>query len=65
MQGTAKQLFKIPNRQEAINQAISLAKKSDIVVLTGKGHEKSLCRGKIEHPWSDHAGIQEALKKLK
>lgn len=65
MRTDTKQLFKIPNRQEAINQAISLAKKGDIVILTGKGHEKSLCRGKTEYPWSDHKGTESALKKLK
>lgn len=63
MKTDKKQLFKIPNRQDAIDQAITLAKKGDIVVLTGKGHEKSLCRGTTEYPWSDHEGVEEALKK--
>ena len=41
------------NREKAIKEAIESAKKGDVVVITGKGHEKSLCRGKIEYPWSD------------
>lgn len=41
------------NREKAIHNAISLAQLGDVVVITGKGHEKSLCRGKIEYPWSD------------
>ncbi len=41
------------NREKAIQQAISLARPHDVVVITGKGHEKSLCRGTTEHPWSD------------
>lgn len=52
--------FRIPDRQEAINFAIQeLAKENDIVVICGKGHEKSMCFGKTEIPWSD----QEAAKK--
>lgn len=43
----------ILNRKEAIEYAISMAKQDDIVILTGKGHEKSLCRGTKEYPWSD------------
>jgi UDP-N-acetylmuramoyl-L-alanyl-D-glutamate--2,6-diaminopimelate ligase len=59
-----KQLFKIPSRKEAVEHAITLAKKGDIVVLTGKGHEKSLCRGKKEYPWSDQEAVEQALNKL-
>ena len=51
-------------RQEAINYATSRAKPGDVVVLTGKGHEKSLCRGTIEYPWSEHMAVKKALKKL-
>lgn len=48
-----KHYFVELNRERAIQQAIHGAKKGDVVVITGKGHEKSLCRGKIEYPWSD------------
>jgi UDP-N-acetylmuramoyl-L-alanyl-D-glutamate--2,6-diaminopimelate ligase len=41
------------DREKAIHSAIDNAKPGDVVVITGKGHEKSLCRGKIEYPWSD------------
>lgn len=54
--------FKIPDRQEAINFAIrKLAKKSDLVIVMGKGHEKSLCYGKTEHPWDERKAIEKAL----
>lgn len=56
-------LFKIPNRADAINFAIAIAKKGDAVIATGKAHEKSLCRGSIEYPWSEHDAIAQALKK--
>ncbi|HUD44664.1 MAG TPA: UDP-N-acetylmuramoyl-L-alanyl-D-glutamate--2,6-diaminopimelate ligase [Patescibacteria group bacterium] len=56
-----KGLYKINDRQEAIDKAISLAKKGDIVVITGKGHEKSMNLGKGEIPWSDHEAVKKAL----
>ena len=52
----------IPDRQQAINQAIKAAKKNDVVVITGKGHENSLCRGKIEYPWDEYEAVKKALK---
>jgi len=58
-----KRLYKIPDRQEAINKAINeIAKPNDLVIITGKGHEKSMCFGKIETPWSDYEAVQKALK---
>ena len=55
--------WKIPDRQEAINFAIrKLAKKGDTVFISGKGHEKSMCYGKTEHPWSDYDAVKKALK---
>ena len=59
--GKYKKLIKIPDRQQAINQAIKLAKTGDTVVLFGKAHEKSLCFGKIEYPWSEHQAVKKAL----
>ncbi|TSC53992.1 MAG: Uncharacterized protein LiPW16_211 [Microgenomates group bacterium LiPW_16] len=59
-----KKIFKIPDRQEAINFAIKIAKKRDLVILTGKGHEKSLCRGKIEYPWDEREAVKIALSNL-
>jgi UDP-N-acetylmuramoyl-L-alanyl-D-glutamate--2,6-diaminopimelate ligase len=52
----------IPDRKEAINFAIQkLAKPGDIVGIFGKGHEKSMCYGTIEYPWSDMDAATEAL----
>lgn len=56
--------FRIPDRQNAIDFAISkLAKKGDTIVLTGKAHEKSLARGNVEQPWSEHEAVTRALNK--
>lgn len=52
-----------PNaRYNAIKKAIYDAKKDDIVVVCGKGHEKSLCFGTKEFEWSDQIAITNILK---
>ncbi|OGK17327.1 hypothetical protein A2774_03960 [Candidatus Roizmanbacteria bacterium RIFCSPHIGHO2_01_FULL_39_12c] len=50
------------DRQKAITKAIALARPGDVVITTGKSHEKSLCRGKTEYPWSEHQAVKVALK---
>lgn len=47
----------IINRRKAIEKAISVAKKDDVIVLTGKSHEQSLARGKIEYPWNEKKAV--------
>ncbi len=48
-----KHYFVELNREKAIHAAIKSAATGDVIVITGKGHEKSLCRGTVEYPWSD------------
>lgn len=55
----------IANRQDAINQAVSFARNGDIVVLTGKGHERSLNRDGVEYPWDEYKAVRIAIKKFK
>ena len=55
-----KEVHTFPNREEAISFALHAARPGDLVIITGKGHEKSLCRGTIEYPWND----QECVKKI-
>lgn len=50
------------NREKAIRKAVEKARKDDVVIITGKGHEKSLCRGKIEYPWDDIQAVKNILK---
>lgn len=52
----------ILDRQQAISEAVKIAKKGDVVVLTGKAHEKSLCREKTEYPWDEYEAVEKALK---
>jgi UDP-N-acetylmuramoyl-L-alanyl-D-glutamate--2,6-diaminopimelate ligase len=58
-------VLSIPDRKDAIFFAVQkIAKSGDIVGIFGKGHEKSMCYGTIEYPWSDTAVAQEALSSL-
>jgi len=60
--GNQKLFWKIPDRQEAINFILrTLAKPGDVVLLCGKGHERSMCYGKKEYPWNEHKAVQKAL----
>lgn len=55
-----------PNsRKNAIKFAIENADDNDIIVIFGKGHEKSIAFGETEHPWSDKEIVAESLEKLK
>lgn len=55
--------FKLPDRGEAIYFAINkIAKGGDIAVICGKGHEKSMCYGNKEFPWSDFDAVNESLR---
>ncbi len=57
-----RNLFKIIDRKEAIKKALSLAKKDDVVILTGKGGEVWMCveNGK-KIPWDEKQIIEELL----
>ena len=59
-----KDFFIILDRAKAIEYALSLAKKTDIVALFGKGHEKTMVYGKREIPYSERETVIKALKKL-
>ncbi len=52
---------RIADRALAIAFAVDMARAGDLVIVTGKGHEQSLCFGSIEYPWSDHAALRAAL----
>lgn len=54
--------WRIADRAAAIRFAVDLARPGDLVVATGKGHEKSLCIGTVEHPWSDHGALKQAIR---
>ncbi len=57
-----KVFYRKPDRQEAINFAVKLARPKDVVIVCGKGHEKSMAYGDQELPWSDLSAAKKALK---
>jgi UDP-N-acetylmuramoyl-L-alanyl-D-glutamate--2,6-diaminopimelate ligase len=59
-----KNLFMVPDRTEAIELALSKAKKGDLVLLLGKGNEKTIERADGEHPWNEAAITRRLLKKF-
>lgn len=59
----AEQFTIVPDRAEAIQYAIDLARPGDVVAAFGKGHERSMCFGETEYPWSDQDAMRTALAK--
>lgn len=57
------EVVRIADRQEAIGKAVDMAKKGDFVLITGKGHEKSMNKGHGEEPWSEYEAVNKALEK--
>lgn len=56
--------WKILDRREAIAKALSLARRGDIVLLTGKGDENIMVVGRERVPWDDRQVAREELEKL-
>lgn len=54
--------FRVPDRGLALYQACQMARAGDIVLACGKGHEQSMCFGKIEYPWDDCEALRVALR---
>lgn len=59
-----KDLFEEPDRKKAIELAISKAKKGDLVLILGKGHEKSILRADGPHEFEDIKEVKKELKKV-
>lgn len=55
-QGMAKTLIQ-PDRREAIRTAVMLAKKGDIILIAGKGHETYQEIRGVKHHFSDHEEV--------
>jgi len=53
----------VPDRMAAIQYAVDIAEPGDVVAAFGKGHERSMCFGTTEYPWSDQQALRTALER--
>lgn len=60
-----KDLFKELDRKKAIELALKTAKKGDLVLILGKGHEKSILRADGPHEFNDAKVVSQLLKQIK
>jgi len=54
----------IPDRTEAISRALSLARKGDIILVAGKGHESYQILKDKTIPFDDRQAIRQCLKSM-
>lgn len=52
----------VESRKQALLTGIEMAAEDDILVVTGKGHEKSMNFGNGEEPWSDREVVLSLLQ---
>ena len=57
-----KTVYEIDDRKKAIKFALSIATSKDTVIITGKGHERSINYGNGEEAWSDQGVVREWLR---
>lgn len=57
--------FMVNRRPDGIKFAFEKAQSGDMVLLLGKGHEKTIEDAEGEHPWDEIGTAHEALKSLK
>ena len=55
------EVLKITDREKAIKAALEMVRAGDLVLITGKAHEKSMTFGKKDHPWDEYKAVEEAL----
>ena len=60
-----KDLFKELDREKAIKLALTKAKPGDLVLILGKGHEKTILRADGPHDFEDAKVVRRLLKQLK
>ncbi len=56
-----KKFTVIINREDAVMKSVEISRPGDVIIYTGKGHEKSLCRGAKEYPWDEQRAVKKAL----
>ena len=52
----------IPDRREAITEAVKSAEPGDVVIILGKGHEDGQEINGIKHPFDDREVLSEVIQ---
>jgi UDP-N-acetylmuramyl tripeptide synthase len=50
------------DRGRALALGCSMARRGDLVIACGKGHEQSMCFGSVEYGWDDREAMRAALR---
>jgi UDP-N-acetylmuramoyl-L-alanyl-D-glutamate--2,6-diaminopimelate ligase len=53
-----------PDRRRAIRRALAAARPGDVVLLAGKGHERTMILADGAEPWDERAEAEAALREL-
>ncbi len=53
--------YRVMDRGRALALGCSLARRGDLVIACGKGHEQSMAFGGVEYPWDDREALRAAL----
>jgi UDP-N-acetylmuramoyl-L-alanyl-D-glutamate--2,6-diaminopimelate ligase len=59
-----RSFLRVPDRGQALREAVQRAQPGDLVMACGKGHEQSMCFGETEYPWDDRTAMRSALAEL-
>ncbi len=54
----------ITDRMDALREAIGRARSGDVVLLAGKGHERSIIWGHDKRPWDEASAARQVLNEL-
>ncbi len=60
-----KGIYNIEDRREGIRKCLQLAKKGDLVLITGKGVDNSMIIAGVKIPWNEQEVVEEVLIGLK
>ena len=63
LEGTGSECAIVPDRAHAIRRAIATARRGDVVLIAGKGHERYQEIGGERRPFSDAMHVRAALRK--
>lgn len=64
LEGVEAECAVVPDRARAIRQAVAAARRGDVVLIAGKGHERHQEIRGVKHPFNDAAVAQAALRRI-